>query len=554
MYSLNIMNIALELWGIIITYAILLLTLSIKSLSKNKKMRKALLLNSIAILLTDLVVSVSIEYGGLLFSVATGIIISKIFTFITYATSYIHISLVAFYYLSLFKKRENKDNVCVIIINVIIAILLILLVENIFSGHVYYFLVDGEYQTGALFAVNYACVLCAIAALMVMVVLNRKQFSASIFIANITYFVVVGTGAILGIMSKDVSILSILSVAVTDIIVFLDVIFYYENIENKVEDLQSMQFDSEHDAMTGLYNKKEWLNLCQTYVEQMPPYEKAVIAFIDIDNFKSVNDKFGHAEGDLWIITVARALQECFPHSVLGRFGGDEFLVLKKNISGEAEIRECVDRFHEAMELKRKQLKHDVYCSGGLGMISGSNYDVTSCLETVDKLLYEGKKKNSGTCLFVYLKPNGKCDEIMDLTNSTKGRRSRQNTDNLLNCDLIFELSVQTANLRMIYSKDGISSKAISFSYDNLSKFLCEKYSVDLDFDLLGGQLDYGQLLKTMNGGESDNYSFYIESDYDYCITCSKLLTNAKGEMENALISVKRLMPRINPLHHAGGG
>lgn len=62
--------------------------------------------------------------------------------------------------------------------------------------------------------------------------------------------------------------------------------------------------------------------------------ESGIFIFIDVDNFKSYNDKYGHNNGDLYLKHFAAAMYQCFPKgSILGRYGGDEFVVYLKNVT-----------------------------------------------------------------------------------------------------------------------------------------------------------------------------------------------------------------------------
>lgn len=88
------------------------------------------------------------------------------------------------------------------------------------------------------------------------------------------------------------------------------------------------------DFLTGLYNRR--------YVYQFMEEKEGTpfaIYYIDLDNFKTLNDKFGHREGDRALTLTAKVLQECMPEDIIARVGGDEFLVvaLGEHIKSDVE-------------------------------------------------------------------------------------------------------------------------------------------------------------------------------------------------------------------------
>ncbi|MBR1864281.1 MAG: diguanylate cyclase [Ruminococcus sp.] len=98
----------------------------------------------------------------------------------------------------------------------------------------------------------------------------------------------------------------------------------------------------DHDGLTGLLNHTACDERIAEYLKQYP-YEDAALAVIDLDFFKRFNDQYGHDMGDHVLVSAARVLEGCFgKESVIGRTGGDEFMVLLKNRSpeeAEEEIR-----------------------------------------------------------------------------------------------------------------------------------------------------------------------------------------------------------------------
>ena len=112
----------------------------------------------------------------------------------------------------------------------------------------------------------------------------------------------------------------------------LKVIGYVKNIdERKRRDLEIFK-ESQKDGLTGIYNKKVTQKLIDNFLSGEGQNGKHAVIMADIDNFKHINDTFGHIQGDIALMKVARQLQGLFRTSdIVGRIGGDEFLVLLKD-------------------------------------------------------------------------------------------------------------------------------------------------------------------------------------------------------------------------------
>lgn len=94
------------------------------------------------------------------------------------------------------------------------------------------------------------------------------------------------------------------------------------------------------DGFTGLYNKQASIDIIRQTLKEQPDQMHALV-LLDIDDLKKINDTYGHAEGDRVIRTVADALTDSLRRTdVIGRFGGDEFILLIQNITNTAWLEE----------------------------------------------------------------------------------------------------------------------------------------------------------------------------------------------------------------------
>ncbi len=102
------------------------------------------------------------------------------------------------------------------------------------------------------------------------------------------------------------------------------------DVSDRHELEQKLSYQALHDAVTGLPNRRLFLDRLEAAMRQRSDSPMAQsVCYIDLDNFKQVNDRLGHAAGDDFLATVARRLQDCVrPDDVVARLGGDEFAIL----------------------------------------------------------------------------------------------------------------------------------------------------------------------------------------------------------------------------------
>jgi diguanylate cyclase len=98
-------------------------------------------------------------------------------------------------------------------------------------------------------------------------------------------------------------------------------------VEQLREKLEAVQGDAERDALTGLPNRRGIDAYLAADARREAPH---VFAICDIDRFKSYNDRYGHAVGDRVLKTVAASLQETLADHFVGRWGGEEFIVIAR--------------------------------------------------------------------------------------------------------------------------------------------------------------------------------------------------------------------------------
>ena len=160
------------------------------------------------------------------------------------------------------------------------------------------------------------------------------------------------------------------------------------------------QLESELDKLTELFNKKTMENLCRMKLKTFNENEHSNIFMamyvIDLDHFKEVNDLMGHQFGDKVLIEFAKGLRKIFrPNDCIGRFGGDEFVVIVDSLPNmEVVVRKAEQIKQIAFNLTVEGKTHVVTASIGIAIAPQNGRDYDTLFASADKAVYH--VKNSG--------------------------------------------------------------------------------------------------------------------------------------------------------------
>lgn len=170
---------------------------------------------------------------------------------------------------------------------------------------------------------------------------------------------------------------------------------YFRDIDKQYREMERLKELAERDQMTGLYNHDTTINLIKQYLSLEGAGKHHALLVIDINKFKSVNDRYGHIKGDSIIIEVAKRIQSVFRRDdIVGRVGGDEFMVLIKNVSSvEAlgqKVKELSDMTHFLFESSSADVK--IGCSIGVAMYTDPQMSFDELYKAADDAMYEAKQ------------------------------------------------------------------------------------------------------------------------------------------------------------------
>ncbi len=168
--------------------------------------------------------------------------------------------------------------------------------------------------------------------------------------------------------------------------------------------LERERLRADTDRLTGLYNKGAFRERVEEEMNRARRYKHPLsLAFIDLDNFKQVNDTEGHARGDKLLKHVSETIVNTIRETdIAGRIGGDEFTICFPE-TGEAQVRNAIAKMMKALDIMTSQSGWQVTASVGVVtcMEICDTYD--ALLGKADKLMYvvKGNGKNSAEFLTV---------------------------------------------------------------------------------------------------------------------------------------------------------
>jgi diguanylate cyclase (GGDEF)-like protein len=135
---------------------------------------------------------------------------------------------------------------------------------------------------------------------------------------------------------------------------------------------EQLSHDALHDWLTGLPNRMlftDRLGQAIEYTQRRPDYPFSVL-FLDLDQFKIINDSLGHKIGDELLIEVSKRLLKCLRSSdTVARLGGDEFVILLENTDGENSATYVTERILREFEMPFRLEEQDIFMTVSIGIV-----------------------------------------------------------------------------------------------------------------------------------------------------------------------------------------
>lgn len=185
------------------------------------------------------------------------------------------------------------------------------------------------------------------------------------------------------------------------------------DINELKSDVQILKQQAERDALTKLLNRASTQQAVEEYLENRPSGTLAAMLVLDMDDFKAVNDNYGHLYGDAVLTQIGTNLRNLFrSHDVIGRIGGDEFLVLMKDTSNTEIVRDrcelLVKTFRDQMQQLMPNLSVSISVGCALIPAHGSSYQ--ELFRHADNALLAAKR--TGKCRYKIYNPQDQYDSL----------------------------------------------------------------------------------------------------------------------------------------------
>lgn len=167
--------------------------------------------------------------------------------------------------------------------------------------------------------------------------------------------------------------------------------------------LEKMQIERERDCdgLTKLYGRRGFKREADELFLQPERLKQAALLMMDLDNLKTINDKFGHNFGDLYIQTAGRCFVDNTPEqTICARISGDEFLVLFYGYDNQDEIRERLQHLYQAIQsidfVMPNGKNMGLSASGGVAWYPGDSVDLSELMKYADFAMYQVKQSKKG--------------------------------------------------------------------------------------------------------------------------------------------------------------
>lgn len=175
------------------------------------------------------------------------------------------------------------------------------------------------------------------------------------------------------------------------------------NIENEKKETSALHKKAENDSLTQLLNRETAQQHTIEYLNCYPNGASCALMIIDLDNFKQINDSYGHMFGDKVLLKAAKAITKSFRNrDLVARIGGDEFMVLMKDISNQDLIKERCTQLLSAFNslLSDEQTECEISCSIGVALSPDHATNYIQLFEFADEAMYQAKKQGKNNYAF----------------------------------------------------------------------------------------------------------------------------------------------------------
>jgi len=166
---------------------------------------------------------------------------------------------------------------------------------------------------------------------------------------------------------------------------------------------------AERDCLTGLYNRTAACRRIEQYMMTRSSEEQGALLLIDLDNFKEVNDHFGHLAGDAVLMEIGRLLLQIFRASdIVSRIGGDEFIIFMTGVTSPQDSGKKAEEIVRSLAASNAGLQQAITCSIGIALypLHGDRFETLFAF--ADSAMYQAKDQGKNSVTLCQKQPRHK--------------------------------------------------------------------------------------------------------------------------------------------------
>ncbi len=234
-----------------------------------------------------------------------------------------------------------------------------------------------------------------------LIIVSVRNFWKNAFVRNMFFLVSINFSIAL-IYQISGELISYVPVAIFNAIIAMTAIVL-NSFVSKIKENELLAMSAMIDPLTGLYNRLYFDELGKESLNEIVPH-KLYVMFLDLDGFKSINDTYGHEEGDYILQTISRRLRQSLRNDdVIIRYGGDEFIILL-NLKKEEDIKKAAKRILNQVAIIEESSEKQYALSASIGI---AHYDFSTGLtledyvRLSDQAMYKVKEQGGGAYIIV---------------------------------------------------------------------------------------------------------------------------------------------------------